>query len=121
MTKQTAIPCIFDARRDLKRPVFQTPADLPADAETVRDRVLLAAMGSPDARQIDGIGGATTLTSKVAIISPSDHPKAEVDYLFAQVSIDRAFVDTAPSCGNRSWPGWGRIAIESGLVEAQPG
>jgi 2-methylaconitate cis-trans-isomerase PrpF len=90
--------------------------DLPGDIET-RDRVLLAAMGSPDTRQIDGIGGAATLTSKVAIVSRSLQPDADVDYLFAQVSIDKAFVDTAPSCGNML-SGVGPFAIERGLVDA---
>src|SRR3546814_9077084 len=63
-----------------------------------RDRVLLAAMGSPDARQIDGLGGATTLTSKVAIVSPSKRPGIDVDYLFAQVEVEPARVDTSPPC-----------------------
>jgi 2-methylaconitate cis-trans-isomerase PrpF len=99
-------------------PYFKA-ADLPSDL-AARDRVLLAVMGSPDARQIDGIGGATTLTSKVAIVSHSDHPAADIDYLFAQVSIDQAFVDTAPSCGNML-SGVGPYAIENGMVEAQNG
>jgi 2-methylaconitate cis-trans-isomerase PrpF len=81
-----------------KGPYFRL-ADLPADP-ALRDRVLLAVMGSPDLRQIDGIGGADTLTSKVAMVSPSPRPDVDVDYLFAQVSIDQAFVDTSPSCGN---------------------
>lgn len=93
--------------------------DLPIDIAT-RDRVLLAAMGSPDLRQIDGLGGADTLTSKVAIVSPSTRPDIDVDYLFAQVSIETAFVDTAPSCGNML-AGVGPFAIERGLVEASPG
>jgi 2-methylaconitate cis-trans-isomerase PrpF len=93
--------------------------DLPADVET-RDRVLLAVMGSPDVRQIDGLGGADTLTSKVAIVSPSTQADADVDYLFAQVSIDKARVDTAPSCGNML-AGVGPFAIERGLVAATPG
>jgi len=94
-------------------------SDLPDDTAT-RDRVLLAAMGSPDVRQIDGIGGAETVTSKVAIVSKSEQPHADVDYLFAQVSIDKAFVDTTPSCGNML-AGVGPFAIERGLVEASPG
>ena len=114
----TAIPCMLMRGGTSRGPYFHA-SDLPAD-NTIRDQVLLAAMGSPDAQQIDGIGGATTLTSKVAIISPSDHPRAEVDYLFAQVSIDKAFVDTAPSCGN-ILAGVAPFAIENGLVEAQEG
>jgi 2-methylaconitate cis-trans-isomerase PrpF len=77
-------------------------------------------MGSPDARQIDGLGGADSLTSKVAIVSVSKRPDADVDYLFAQVKIDRAFVDTAPNCGNML-AGVGPFAIETGMVPAQDG
>jgi 2-methylaconitate cis-trans-isomerase PrpF len=84
-------------------------------------RVLLAAMGSPDARQIDGLGGATTLTSKVAIVSRAEPGQPQqVDYLFAQVSVDRDFVDWGPTCGNML-AGVGPFAIESGLVPAQDG
>ena len=115
---QTAIPCVMMRGGTSRGPYFKA-TDLPTDS-AVRDRVLLAAMGSPDERQIDGIGGATTLTSKVAIVSPSDHPQADVDYLFAQVSIDQAFVDTAPSCGNML-SGVGPFAIDSGYVTAQDG
>jgi 2-methylaconitate cis-trans-isomerase PrpF len=93
--------------------------DLPGDV-TLRDRVLLAAMGSPDIRQIDGIGGADTLTSKVAIVSASSRPDIDVDYLFAQVSIETAFVDTTPACGNML-AGVGPFAIERGLVAAADG
>jgi len=91
------------------------PDDLPA-----RDRVLLAVMGSPHPLQVDGIGGAQTLTSKVAIVSKATHPDADVDYLFAQVSIDTAVVDTSPNCGNML-SGVGPFAIEAGLVAPQPG
>jgi len=94
-------------------------SDLPADRES-RDRVLLAAMGSPDARQIDGIGGATTLTSKVAIVSPSALPGVDIGYQFAQVSVDQAMVDTTPTCGNML-AGVGPFAIERGLVGAGDG
>ena len=83
----------------------------------MRDRVLLAVMGSPDARQIDGIGGADSLTSKVAIVGPSIEPDVDVDYLFAQVAIDRPIVDTEPSCGNML-AGVGPFAVERGLVRA---
>jgi 4-oxalomesaconate tautomerase len=96
---------------------FFLASDLPADVPT-RDRVLLAAMGSPDARQIDGIGGADPLTSKVAIISRSSRPGIDVDYLFAQVSVDRPLVDVTPTCGNML-AGVGPFAIERGLVAAQ--
>jgi 4-oxalomesaconate tautomerase len=91
-------------------------SDLPADPSK-RDAVLLAVMGSPHALQVDGIGGSNTLTSKVAIVSRSGHEGADVDYLFAQVSVNEAFVDTKPNCGNML-AGVGPFAIETGLVKA---
>lgn len=91
-------------------------ADLPADRETLA-RVLLAVMGSPDNRQIDGIGGAQWLTSKVAMVGPSSRDDADVDYLFGQVLIDRGFVDFAPNCGNMT-SGVAPFAIETGMVAA---
>ena len=112
---QRAIPCMF-MRGGTSRGPFFLLEDLPADPE-VRDRVLLAAMGSPDPRQIDGLGGATTVTSKVAMVSPSQRPGIDVDYHFAQVWLDKAIVDTAPSCGNML-AGVGPFAIERGLVTA---
>lgn len=113
---QRAIPCMF-MRAGTSRGPFFLLEDLPADPE-VRDRVLLAAMGSPDPRQIDGLGGATTVTSKVAMVSPSERPGIDVDYRFAQVWLDKAIVDTAPSCGNML-AGVGPFAIERGLVAAE--
>jgi 4-oxalomesaconate tautomerase len=89
-------------------------ADLPRDRE-LRDRVLLAAMGSPDSRQIDGLGGAHPLTSKVALVSRSTHAAAQVDYLFLQVVVDRAEVSDSQNCGN-ILAGVGPWAIENGLV-----
>ena len=88
--------------------------DLPQSA-AARDRVLLAAMGSPDPRQIDGVGGAHPLTSKVAIIQPATRPDADVDYLFLQVVVDKAEVSDAQNCGN-ILAGVGPWAIEQGLV-----
>lgn len=99
-----------------KGPYFRM-SDLPEDPEK-RDRVLLAAMGSPDVRQINGIGGADTLTSKVAMVGPSSVTGCDIDYLFAQVSVDRPVVDTAPSCGNML-AGVGPFAIEAGMVAAK--
>ena len=116
--QQTAIPCVYMRGGTSKGPFFLAD-DLPSDP-AVRDRVLLAVMGSPDKRQINGLGGADSLTSKVVIVSKSSRPDADVDYLFAQVKIDRAFVDTAPNCGNMI-SGVGPFAIESGLVPAQDG
>src|SRR5690242_19583337 len=98
MTKQLSIPCTLMRGGTSKGPFFLA-SDLPQDEKT-RDRVLLAALGSPDVRQIDGIGGADPLTSKVAIVSPSSRPNVDVDYLFAQVVVDKALVDVSPNCGN---------------------
>ena len=88
--------------------------DLPRAARA-RDRVLLAAMGSPDARQIDGVGGAHPLTSKIAIIGPATRADADVDYLFLQVVVDKAEVSDSQNCGN-ILAGVGPWAIENGLV-----
>src|SRR5213082_1155267 len=88
--------------------------DLPRERAT-RDRVLLAAMGSPDVRQIDGVGGAHPLTSKVAVIRRSERPDADVDYLFLQVVVDKAEVSDAQNCGN-ILAGVGPWSIEHGLV-----
>jgi 4-oxalomesaconate tautomerase len=91
-------------------------SDLPADT-AARDAALLAAMGSPDPRQIDGMGGAHPLTSKVALVSPSTHADADVDYLFLQVAVDKAEVSDSQNCGNLL-AGIGPFAIEHGLVKA---
>jgi len=88
--------------------------DLPADP-TARDDLLLRIMGSPDPRQIDGIGGADPLTSKVAILSPPSRADADVDYLFLQVFVDQALVSGAQGCGN-ILAAVGPAAIERGLV-----
>lgn len=115
-SSQTSIPCTLMRGGTSKGPFFLA-SDLPVNAE-LRDRVLLAAMGSPDIRQIDGIGGADPLTSKVAIVSRSSRSGIQVDYLFAQVSIDRPLVDVTPNCGNML-AGVGPFAIERGLVPAK--
>ena len=88
--------------------------DLPHPA-SARDAALLAAMGSPDPRQIDGVGGAHPLTSKVALISPSKRADADVDYLFLQVVVEKAEVSDSQNCGN-ILAGVGPWAIENGLV-----
>lgn len=93
--------------------------DLPADA-AARDAFLLRAMGSPDPRQIDGMGGADPLTSKVAVVSRSERPGVDVDYLFLQVFVDQPIVTDAQNCGNLL-AGVGPFAIERGLVEPQDG
>ena len=92
--------------------------DLPSDP-TERDDLLLRIMGSPDARQIDGIGGAHPLTSKVAVISPSARADADVDYLFLQVGVEAAMVSDRQNCGNLL-AGVGPFAVERGLVSAAP-
>jgi probable AcnD-accessory protein PrpF len=95
--------------------------DLPATAQVpgaARDALLLRVIGSPDpyGKQIDGLGGATSSTSKTVILSKSSRPDHDVDYLFGQVSIDKAFVDWSGNCGNLSAAA-GPFAISSGLVD----
>jgi 4-oxalomesaconate tautomerase len=109
-----AIPATL-MRGGTSKGLYFRAGDLPANRET-RDRVLLAAMGSPDSRQIDGVGGAHPLTSKVAVIGPPTHQDAQVDYLFLQVAVDRASVSDSQNCGN-ILAGVGPWAIENGLVE----
>ena len=92
--------------------------DLPADI-AARDALLLGVMGSPDRRQIDGMGGADPLTSKVAIVKRSKRLDVDVDYLFLQVFVDQAVVSDAQNCGN-ILAGVGAFAIERGLVPARP-
>ncbi len=110
-----AIPCTLMRGGTSKGPYFLA-RDLPSDAAT-RDRVLLAVMGSPDIRQIDGLGGAHPLTSKVAVVGPSTRRDADVDYLFLQVVVDDARVDVSQNCGNML-AGVGPFAIERGLIAA---
>jgi len=94
-------------------------SDLPADTAE-RDAFLLAVMGSPDPRQIDGMGGADPLTSKVAVVSKSERPGVDVDYLFLQVFVDQAIVTDSQNCGN-ILAGIGPFAIERDLVAASDG
>ena len=112
---QTAIPCVL-MRGGTSKGLYFHAADLP-DERALRDRVLLAAMGSPDARQIDGLGGAHPLTSKVAVVSRSQRDDADVDYLFLQVVVDQAEVRDTQNCGN-ILAGVGPFVIEQGLVPA---
>src|SRR5690348_9864549 len=90
--------------------------DLPADAAE-RDAFLLRIMGSPDPRQIDGMGGADPLTSKVAVVAKSGRDGVDVDYLFLQVFVDQPIVTDSQNCGNML-AGVGAFAIERGLVGA---
>jgi len=113
---QTAIPCLF-MRGGTSRGPFFDEAVLPADIAT-RDRVLLAAMGSPDKRQIDGLGGAHPLTSKVGIVRRSTSEGVDLDFLFAQLQPDKDTVDTTPNCGNML-AAVVPFALETGMVKAQ--
>ena len=115
---QTAIPCMV-MRGGTSKGLYFLASDLPSDP-AARDAVLLAAMGSPDERQIDGMGGSHPLTSKVAVVSPSALPDADVDYLFLQVVVNKAEVSDSQNCGN-ILAGVGPFAIEAGLVPACEG
>ncbi|MDR0876417.1 MAG: 3-methylitaconate isomerase [Treponema sp.] len=110
-----AIPCMI-LRGGTSRGLYILEKDLPPSGEK-RDAALLALMGSPDPRQIDGLGGSVSVTSKVAIIAPSCREGIDVDYTFAQVSVDKPLVSYAGNCGNIS-SGVGPFAVESGLVRA---
>lgn len=112
------IPCLW-MRGGTSKGAYFLASDLPEDA-AARDGLLLRIMGSPDPRQIDGIGGADPLTSKVAVLSPPTRPDADVDYLFLQVFVDQARVTDAQGCGN-ILAGVGPAAIERGLVAAAEG
>ena len=115
---QTAIPCIV-MRGGTSKGLYFRDTDLPADIAT-RDKVLLAAMGAPDIREIDGMGGAHPLTSKVAVVSKPSRPDADVDYLFLQVVVDEPRVDAGQNCGNLL-AGIGAYAIETGMIKAKDG
>ncbi len=109
----TAVPCTLMRGGTSKGPFFLA-RDLPSDT-ALRDRVLLSIMGSPDIRQIDGLGGADSLTSKVAVVGPPTRPDADVDYLFLQVVVNEPRVDASQNCGNML-AGVGPFAIENQLV-----
>jgi 2-methylaconitate cis-trans-isomerase PrpF len=108
-----AIPCVI-MRGGTSKCVMFHAHHLPADP-TLRDQVLLAVMGSPDPRQIDGLGGASSTTSKVCIVGPPSVAGADVDFTFAQVSIHQALVDYKSNCGNCS-SAVGPFAVDEGLV-----
>ena len=118
---QIKIPATY-MRGGTSKGVFFRLQDLPASAQVpgaARDALLLRVIGSPDpyGKQIDGMGGATSSTSKTVILSKSSKPDHDVDYLFGQVSIDTAFVDWSGNCGNLS-AAVGSFAISSGLIDA---
>ena len=114
MSSQTAIRASL-IRGGTSKGLYFHAGDLPDDVAT-RDRVLLAAMGSPDVREIDGVGGGHPLTSKVAVVRRSTRPDADVDYLFLQVWPDRAEVSDNQNCGNLL-AGIGPFALDQGLIE----
>ncbi len=113
----TGVRCTM-LRGGTSRGLYFEAGDLPAEAGA-RDDLLLRLMGTPDPRQIDGLGGATSLTGKVAVVGPSDHPHADVDYLFLQLGVDEATVSDRQNCGN-ILAGVGPFAVERGLVPAGP-
>ncbi|MGM0913975.1 MAG: 2-methylaconitate cis-trans isomerase PrpF [Pseudomonadota bacterium] len=117
---QIRIPATY-MRGGTSKGVFFKLTDLPAAAQVpgeARDRLLMRVIGSPDPyqKQIDGMGGATSSTSKTVILSKSESPDHDVDYLFGQVAIDKAFVDWSGNCGNLS-AAVGPFAISNGLVD----
>ena len=111
---QTAIPFVFMRGGTSRGPYFRRE-DVPADRETLAE-VLIAAVGSGHADNIDGIGGGVAVTTKVAMLSKSADDWADIDYFFAQVSVEERLVDFKPTCGN-ILSGVGPAAIEMGLVE----
>lgn len=115
MPKQIAIPCTW-MRGGTSKGAYFLAGDLPADP-AARDVLLLAVMGSPDPRQVDGIGGADPLTSKVAVVSRSARGNADIDYLFLQVFVDRPVVTDSQNCGN-ILAGVCQFAIERGVITA---
>ena len=119
---QIKVPATY-MRGGTSKGVFFNLADLPAAAQVAgeaRDNLLLRVIGSPDpyAKHTDGMGGATSSTSKTVILSKSDVPDHDVDYLFGQVAIDKPFIDWSGNCGNLT-AAVGAFAISNGLVEAE--
>ncbi len=116
MSEYRKIPCVIQ-RGGTSKGIYLHEKDLPVDQEA-RKSLILAIFGSPDIRQIDGLGGADPLTSKVAIIGRSNRPDADVNYTMGQVSITDALIDFGGNCGNIS-AGVGPFAIDEGLVRAK--
>ncbi len=112
------VPCVL-MRAGTSRGPFFLREWLPQD-EVQRDEALIGAIGASDLLQLDGVGGGSSLNSKVAIVSRSAEPGCDVDYLFAQVGVGQRSVDTRPNCGNML-SGVAPFAIEQGLVEAADG
>ena len=116
MSDQKSIPTVY-MRGGTSKGLLFNKKDLPSDKRKLT-KYLLAAMGSPDTRQINGMGGATSVTSKVCIISKSSEIGVDIDYFFAQVVVDQALVDYGPTCGNML-SAVGPYCIEQGLIEAE--
>ena len=115
---QTAIPFLF-MRGGTSRGPYLKRSDLPEDLDTLAD-VLIAMVGAGHSLNIDGIGGGAAVTTKVAMLSRSEDDWADIDYFFAQVSVEEHLVDFKPTCGN-ILSGVGPAAIEMGLIEARDG
>ncbi|HOG18225.1 MAG: 3-methylitaconate isomerase [Syntrophaceae bacterium PtaU1.Bin231] len=115
MKNRTEFPCTI-MRGGTSKGIFLMEKDLPEDP-ALRDRIILAVFGSPDIRQIDGLGGADSLTSKLAIIGPAKRSDYDIDYNFGAVGIDKPFVDYSANCGNIS-SAVGPFAVDKGLVKA---
>jgi 4-oxalomesaconate tautomerase len=113
---QAGIRCML-MRGGTSKGAYFLASDLPSEP-AARDRLLLSLLGSPDPRQIDGLGGAHPLTSKVAIVAPAADPSCDIDFLFCQVGVDKPVVDTTPNCGN-ILAGVAPFAIERGLIAAR--
>jgi 2-methylaconitate cis-trans-isomerase PrpF len=116
MVEFRKVPCVIQ-RGGTSKGIYIHEKNLPKDLE-LRKKVILSIFGSPDRRQIDGLGGADPLTSKLAIIAPSERPDADVDYTFGAVDLTRPIVDFRGNCGNIS-SGVGPFAIDEGLVKAE--
>ncbi|KUO95402.1 2-methylaconitate cis-trans isomerase PrpF family protein [Ferroacidibacillus organovorans] len=114
MSEWVSIPCSI-YRGGTSKGVFFRGKDLPQDL-VKRDRIILYVYGSPDLRQINGLGGATPTTSKVAIVETSRRPNVDVDFTFGQVSIDQPVIDYTPNCGNIT-SAVGPFAVHQGMVE----
>lgn len=112
---QLAIPYVM-MRGGTSRGAYFRRSDLPGDLDALAE-ILVACIGAGHPLNIDGIGGGAAVTTKVAILSPSDHPEADIDYFFAQVSVTERRVDFAPTCGN-ILSGVAAAAVELGLIQA---
>src|SRR3990167_3809459 len=113
-----SIPCVLMRAGTSRGPFFLR--DWLPEGDEARDQALIGAIGAPDPLQLDGLGGGSTLNSKVAIVSRSTQADCDLDYLFAQVGVGQCSVDTRPNCGNML-AGVVPFALEQGLIEATEG